>query len=156
MKHKVAGLEGAMLDVAALMAEDAPGKWSEYGTPDAWIGVYMRDGKVAKDWAGAECVRWTPSTNWAQGGPILEREDIALVPLGLQWGAMLRGNAARGARYIAACADEFDATGPTMLVAGLRAYVIGRLGPEVELPDQPLPAIPHRAHQNASDSTYHS
>jgi hypothetical protein len=62
------------------------------------------------------------STNWAQGGPIIEREGITL-RCGLHgWDAEL---------------EEFDAIshGPTALIAAMRCYVASKLGDEVDIPE---------------------
>lgn len=64
---------------------------------------------------------FSPSTDWAQGGPIIEREGITL-RCGLHgWDAEL---------------EEFDAIshGPTPLIAAMRCYVASKLGGEVEVP----------------------
>jgi len=65
---------------------------------------------------------WNPSSNWAQGGPIIEREQIAL---------FLNGD------------DEWTAedgwhraSGETPLVAAMRCYVANKLGDEVEIPEE--------------------
>ena len=68
---------------------------------------------------------YSPSTNWAQGGAIIERESINL------W----RENA--HARWCAS-ADEYKpdywATSP--LVAAMRCYVASQLGDEIEIPEE--------------------
>ena len=64
-----------------------------------------------------------PSTNWSQGGPIIEREGITL-RCGLHgWDAEL---------------EEFDAIshGPTPLIAAMRCLVASKLGDEVEIPEE--------------------
>ena len=63
------------------------------------------------------------STDWAQGGPVIEREGITL-RCGLHgWDAEL---------------EEFDAIshGPTPLIAASRCFVASRLGDEVDVPDE--------------------
>ena len=64
---------------------------------------------------------YNPLTNWAQGGPILEREKIGVFPLG----------DARG------WAAGFQ-SGPTPLIAIMRCYVASELGDEVEVPEELL------------------
>lgn len=106
----------------------------------------MRTNKLtgaALDWAVAKCEGWPvdiwfdedqlpmvrddevpeykPSSNWAQGGPIIEREGIALYLYGDgEW------NAHTGGR-------EFN--GPTPLIAAMRCYVASKLGDEVDVPE---------------------
>jgi hypothetical protein len=65
---------------------------------------------------------WAPSTDWEQGGPIIERERIELEHDGHTWWARIR-------------ADD-DYTGPTPLIAAMRCYVASKLGDEVEVPEE--------------------
>ena len=61
---------------------------------------------------------WSPSTNWAQGGPIIEREKIELVPSidGKVWYAESLNRQARVERC------------PTPLIAAMRCYVASKHG----------------------------
>lgn len=61
------------------------------------------------------------STDWAQGGPIIERERIAT------WGDN---------PYWEAEIGQVWAKGPTPLIAAMRCYVASKLGDEVEVPDE--------------------
>ena len=69
------------------------------------------------------------STDWSQGGPIGEREKIAVDwhPNGLCLASMdyMEGD-------VMVCA----ATGPTELIARMRCYVASKLGDEVEIPEE--------------------
>jgi hypothetical protein len=84
--------------------------------------------------------RWQPSTDWSQGGPIIEREK-----LGVWWATHYVDD--DGVEYgnhwycETGCTDEnYDsqhiATGPTPLVAAMRCYVASKLGDEVEIPEE--------------------
>ena len=69
------------------------------------------------------------STDWAQGGPIIERESISLAcrpkdARGL-WCAVLGPN-----RFLS---PDFEGYGPTPLIAAMRCYVASTLGDEVEI-----------------------
>lgn len=68
----------------------------------------------------------SPSTNWAQGGPIIEREGIAIDrdPQG-GWLALYPRNV-----------PWILSLGPTPLIAAMRGYVANKLGNEVEIPDE--------------------
>jgi len=93
----------------------------------------------ALDWAVAEALgtvhknedgqyhSWWPSTDWSQGGPIIEREGIGLwrgyTPT-LAWVA----NKPKGI--------PFEQHGPTPLVAAMRCYVASKLGDEIEIPEE--------------------
>jgi hypothetical protein len=63
-----------------------------------------------------------PSTDWSQGGPIIERERINLEPFsninGEQWSAD----------------GEWDS--PTPLIAAMRCYVASKLGDDVDVPEE--------------------
>lgn len=90
------------------------------------------------DWAVAKCeginqnvpdnpvdrpmsYTYRPSTEWAQGGPIIEREGISVTQFGGAWKASTLRQPA--------------VLGPTHLVAAMRVYVASKLGDEVEIPE---------------------
>jgi hypothetical protein len=60
------------------------------------------------------------SSDWSMGGPIIEREEIAL-DKDEKWFASSSGGCRHG-------------SGPTLLIAAMRCYVASKLGDEVELP----------------------
>lgn len=66
------------------------------------------------------------STDWADGGPIIEREKILLDIVGpdddQEWEGRIVG--------------VWMEYGPTPLVAAMRCYVGSKLGNEVEVPDE--------------------
>ena len=66
----------------------------------------------------------TYSTDWAQGGPIIERELIET----------LRGGAYQD-KFWKARRNSVEAYGPTPLIAACRCYVASKLGEEVEVPE---------------------
>lgn len=80
--------------------------------------------KVTK-WENA-CEIYTPSTNWSQGGPIIELEGIDLAKMNGGWMAEIIDSLRTG--Y----------TGPTPLIAAMRCYVASKLGDEVEIPEKLL------------------
>jgi hypothetical protein len=75
--------------------------------------------------------RFSPTTYWAQGGPIIERERIDLqakINAGSdydEWVAVIGIGPNQRRRY-----------GPTPLVAAMRCYVAYKLGYEVEIPEE--------------------
>ena len=99
---------------------------------------------AALDWAVQQCegarkdidfVWWTddhytPSTDWAQGGPIIEREEISVNWASGQWQA-----------HTANDQDEYAQIeyGPTPLIAAMRCYVAGKLGETVNVPEELKP-----------------
>jgi hypothetical protein len=90
------------------------------------------------DWAVAKCEdvycfdgSYTPSTDWAQGGPLIEREGISVDRAGLAWTADLSDSVGG---YI-----EHTESGPTPLIAAMRCYVASKLGDEIEIPKEIAP-----------------
>lgn len=73
---------------------------------------------------------YTPHTDWAQGGPIIEQERISVCWEGTLWVGS-RYNETEG-RYWAQTSD------PTPLVAAMRCYVASKLGDEVDVPEELL------------------
>ena len=79
--------------------------------------------------AGEDGTYYKPSTNWAQGGPIIEEEKIHLTH---RYGELLSGNnwtafLDKPHRY---------AEGETPLIAAMRCYVASKLGDEIEIPEE--------------------
>jgi hypothetical protein len=76
-KSIVADLIGAELDAAVALAEGFPSFWIDPGDDS-------RDKSCVLGPARAEDSRfdWSPSADWNQGGPIIEREGIGLLMLG--------------------------------------------------------------------------
>lgn len=69
--------------------------------------------------------KFSPSTDWSQGEPIIDRENIT-VHFGPQWTAVHPSRL------------ECPSYGPTPLVAAMRCYVASKLGDEVEIPNELL------------------
>lgn len=68
-------------------------------------------------------VQWSPTIDWAQGGPIIEREKLSVCP-------------GSDAPWMACDKDALNRqAGPTPLIAAMRCYVSSKLGDEVEVPD---------------------
>jgi hypothetical protein len=101
--------------------------------------------RAALDWAVAKAaghlppgysfdpVRHRYSTDWAQGGPIIEREGITVTRTTLMGAA----GAYAWAGYLPINEDErCEEHGPTPLIAAMRCYVASRLGEEVEIPEE--------------------
>jgi hypothetical protein len=109
MKIKTSELIGAALDWAAQMANH-----------ENYIAKFSVNG------IGQEFCATSPSTDWSQGGPIIEREGIYLVPdYNGGWNSTTRKR--RG-----------DYSGPTPLIAAMRCFVASRLGDEVDVPEELL------------------
>lgn len=77
---------------------------------------------------------YTPSTDQALGGSIIDREDISTVLLyGTTWGATTYN-----VQDIVLDHNEahYQGIGPTRLIAAMRCYVSIKLGDEVEIPQE--------------------
>ena len=77
---------------------------------------------------GVECYQvYSPSTDWSQGGPIIERERYSFATIGT---GMPDEN---GNKPIVCIGRESKATeGKTHLVAAMRCYVTSKFGEEVD------------------------
>jgi hypothetical protein len=115
---KTSDLTGAALDWAVAKCEG--------------LEVYFDDGVV--------CLKgqpfddnghyWLPSTDWTQGGPIIEREELTLSHS--PYDHVFYG------RTRPWCAEKKGRMeyGPTPLIAAMRCYVASKLGDEIELPKE--------------------
>ena len=111
---KTSELTGAALDLAVAKCE---GKGDD---------CEVHAGNVLYGRVTSGFVHYNPSTNWAQGGPIIEREFMSSEYSGV-W------------RYFATCGGvNFMGVGPTPLIAAMRCLVASKLGDEVEIPEELL------------------
>ena len=91
---------------------------------DYWLEKYASEDR--------RCMCESPSTDWSQGGPIIEREGInTLVHVTVngvitKWKAGKDWPMSRFPYY----------TGPTPLIAAMRCFCASRLGDEVEIPEE--------------------
>ena len=134
---KTSELTGAALDWAVAKAEG----WLEpkFGEQKPRVVV------DTEFWVDRPAVCWNPrpqvyydpeyhpSTDWAQGGPIIERESITLNYDNLD------GTGPCKAYYLSTLFEEEEGWhqyGPTPLIAAMRCYVASKLGDEVEIPEE--------------------
>jgi hypothetical protein len=122
MKVKVSEAKGQVLD--CLVAK-AIGKTIYRSKTGRWMTANYGEFKYRHGTPWFE-----PAISWAQGGPIIEREEIALEPM--THDKFGDGWLATRVESLAVCM-EF---GPTMLIAAMRCYVVSQLGDEVEVPDE--------------------
>ena len=81
-----------------------------------------------RDNEGLEWEReYKPSTDWAQGGPIIEREAIQLTP---------DEYTGTWAAYMTNGGEPYEGTGKTPLIAAMRCYVASKMGDEIEIPTE--------------------
>ena len=119
-KHKVSELEGALLDAAVAKAEG----WTVWNENFCGRGICYATG----DETAPTRMHFHPATQWADAGPLIERERIMLEP---PWSPNAGGNG------VWVAWTEFDRTGgrgDSPLIAAMRAYLANKFGDEVELP----------------------
>jgi hypothetical protein len=117
MKIKTSELTEAVLDWAVGKCEgDASLGWTCGGTKRTALLC------IEKTWR-----KFSPSTNWAQGKPIIEREAIQLTPdeYTQTWSA-----------YTTNEGNPYECVGTTPLIAAMRCYIASKLGDEVEIPKE--------------------
>jgi Protein of unknown function (DUF2591) len=77
-------------------------------------------------WQCGPC-HWQPlpkySSDWAHGGPIIEREKITLV---VYWNGL----------WVAEPEEAYESVGETPLVAAMRCFVKRKLGDEIDIPEE--------------------
>ena len=124
MKLKTSDLTGAALDWAVLEAMK-PGLEHQERAGITTFGPLFGRGYKYPRWGGR---KYSPSTNWSLGGPLIEREGIEVIPDGIgAWDSAIRGGD-----------EDTTAHGPTPLIAAMRCYVASRLGDEVDIPEELL------------------
>ena len=121
MRVKTNELTGAALDWTVAKCEDL--------ACEAFNGnVFLKPEHAVR--SGNAMRIWRPSMNWAQGGPIIDREKISIwdasgVGHDFSWGAHITIN----------CNHRNHARGDTPLIAAMRCYVASKLGDEVDVPE---------------------
>jgi hypothetical protein len=111
---KTSELSGAALDWAVAKCEGL--LCFGYRTDGERFAVELSDGEVEG---------FMPSTDWVQGGEIIEREGIAVWQFDdVTWRAMGKDTVP----------DPLE--GATPLIAAMRCYVASKLGDEVQIPKE--------------------
>ena len=126
MIYKTSELTGALLDSAVAKAEGMIFKVVDQKVWGDGSGITIVSGSPACQ-VGHDY--FEPSSSWAQGGPIIEREGIELWKWtgddGTYWCAHVGGRRVDTA--------DKESLGETPLVAAMRAIVTAKLGAEVDL-----------------------
>ena len=120
MKIKVSEASGPTLDWMVAKCENAD--WSD---EDCIVNVTTLD-----EYTGTIC---NYSTDWVQGGPIIEREKIDFWTGDSYQDEYGNFTAIKSAKHPAS-AMHYE--GPTPLIAAMRCYVASKLGEEVDVPDE--------------------
>ncbi len=117
---KTAELTGAALDWAVCEAAGMLKAYPQFRSGKAFLKV----------WGVAKNTHLHPSTNWSQGGPVIEREGISPKHWGEDWDTPWSAAKTTG-HY------EGDLHfGSTPLIAAMRCYVASKLGDEIEIPEE--------------------
>ena len=117
---KTSELTGAALDWAVAKCEGATDFWFDT-VATHWVKLHGEERALRYGWAQS----YLPSTDWAQGGPIIEREKLAT-----------NFSAKRGCWFAENFLETYVESGPTPLIAAMRCYVASKLGDEVEIPKE--------------------
>lgn len=123
-------LSGVALDYAVAIAQGATNfRFDTVST--YWVTLHGEDRALSSGWS--ENQNWNPSTNWRQGGPIIDCLDMQF----WKWGGDPREEMQCAATPVKEDGGIRYTTyfGKSKLIAGLRAYVASTLGCEVEIPD---------------------
>lgn len=112
---KVSEATGAALDWLVWVAAGGAAAYPKTATGKAFL----------KLWKGNTAKYVHPSTDWSQGGPIIERDEISLYRMTSDWIAVHNP-----------VGDGQSA--PTPLIAAMRCYVASKLGETVEVPEELL------------------
>ena len=140
---KTSKLTGTALDWAVSKCEGIPVKITRTSScAEEAIGkvTYSIDFDQTWNAKGQECwLSYSPTYNWAIGGPILQKEGIELlcnltereaarfsIPTKADWQAFHRSDRKTEARQFA----------NTPLIAAMRCYVARKLGDEVDIPKE--------------------
>ena len=124
MKIKTSELTGPALDWAVAKCVGAEGLRENPHRFDKRLII-----KISGRTAYIQDLRF--STDWSQGGPIIERERIQIFPHNgaTEWCGVSH---VQREDYVALLTKD----GPTPLIAAMRSYVACKLGDEVEIPEE--------------------
>ena len=125
MKIKTSELTGITLDWAVAKCEGkvAQGVYGEPELTESGLHLHYCDVLLSHP--------YSPSTDWAEGGTLIQRERMEVIPCmdDITWEAH---------RFISEY-ELFTAYGSTPLIAAMRCFCCIKLGDEVEIPEDLLP-----------------
>ena len=120
---KVSEATPIQLDWLVAKCESSDGRLVKLG--GGWNGAFYVERENGPDLGGFH--RFDPANDWAQGGPLIEKELINLITTaGYPWRATVYMG---GGVWI-------DQEGPTPLIAAMRCYVASKMGDVVEVPEE--------------------
>lgn len=119
---KTSELVGAALDWVVAVAIGYELRGGAGFNHEAWFDGYKFVSSTSK---------WQPSTDWSQGGPLIEKHQVEL-----EW----NGIDGKALWWLARHEDiEAPQIGDTLLIAACRAIVAANLGDEVQIPAELMP-----------------
>ena len=132
---KTAELSGPALDWAVGIAtggEQKPYQFADNIYAPFWEAWVFPDGYA--------CSRWSPSTDWSQGGPLIEKYRVTigapdLMNSGL-WEAFIGAYAQVDSCGVADLFGSHEGFGDSPLIAACRAIVAATLGDPVSVPEE--------------------
>ncbi len=169
LDRAVAKCEG--YEIAVLTVEEQRSRWFEHVDPerlaeeqrdfDEYIAPTLKPKltvvgengykrapthQEARTLYGAGAPAFSYTTSWAQSGPIIDREKVALRHSNDKWYAIYSSNLGNGERaqwceytWVSVRPNEKAKrqrfSGPTPLIAAMRCYVASRLSDEVDVPE---------------------
>ncbi len=124
LKIKVSEATGHVLDGLVAIANGGVFHMRQYAGRDP--GPMFRAIQWEYDWI--ELANYSPSTDWNEGGPLIERECMDILCLaggddGWQCDKYLH-------------TERVTYYGPTPLIAAMRCFVASKLGDEIEIPEE--------------------
>lgn len=118
-KVRTIKLIGPALDWAVMLCEHE-------GRAEGWLKTYLAGG----DQRFVQTINDSPSTNWDQGGPIIEREKIETRYISPENGYKAYWQSQN------LFTDIYGYVGHTVLISAMRCHVAGKFGDMIEIPDE--------------------
>lgn len=131
-KIKVAEATGRVLDYLVAIAKGVDPQ--DIRVDRDRLYRWMRDADGRHTGAYMTGPEFMFSSMWESGGPIIERERMAVTCTPVYWCAY-RHSGVRRHDGFETYAWTHKHVGPTPLIAAMRCYVASKLGEEVEVPD---------------------
>lgn len=133
-KIKVSEATNLQLDWLVAKCEGAKGlRMHTYAGIDPGPPVLVVDWEHG--WTALVDTNYT--TDWSQGGPIIERERIKVAPnLNQTWHGQIRHTQSHPLVAHPVLAGWTNKHGPTPLIAAMRCYVTSKLGETVAVPEE--------------------
>jgi Protein of unknown function (DUF2591) len=137
--QKVANLTGGLLDYGVARAVGAEG--ARLNTPDGYYDQFKRKNITPEQWCNCTRPDWVPehrwfgrfkpSTDWEQGGPLVDKRCIDIDQDGAR-SPDVKCRAVMTSFSKDVLQRRVSSFGPTALIAAMRAIVAAKFGEEVD------------------------